>query len=63
MPPCDYVLDLEQLVLLDLGDPGGHPRHAGHGFVIGGNVRVPLWGKDVQGHRQSEAVGAAAFGE
>ena len=55
----DPVVYVQQVVLLDLGDLGGHVGHAAHRLVVGAIVFVAFGRKDLQGHRQREVVGPA----
>ena len=60
--PIDEILHVEQVVLLDLGDPGRRFGNPGHGFVVAADVVVACRREDLQGDRQREVVGAAALG-
>jgi hypothetical protein len=55
----DEVIDVEQIVVLDLGDAGRGAGHALHGFVVAANVVEPLRREDFQRRREREVVGAA----
>ena len=59
----DPVVDVEQVVLLDLGHAGGDLGHAAHRLVVGPLVFVAFGREDLQGHRQRETVGAAPLAE
>ena len=56
-------MDVEQVVLLDLGHAGGDLGHTAHRFVIRPLVLVPFGRKDFQRNRQRETVGAAALAQ
>jgi len=53
------VVDVEQIVLLDLGDAGGHLRHPAHRLVVRTLVLVAFRREYLQRHRQREVVGPA----
>ena len=59
----DPVVDVQQVVLLDLGDVGGDLGDAAHRLVVGALVLVGLGREDLEGHRQREVVGAPTLGE
>ncbi len=53
----DEVVDVEQVVLLDLGHAHRDVGNAGHGLVVAAGVFVAGGREDFQGHRQREVVG------
>ena len=56
-------MNVEQIVLLDLGHVGGDLGHAGHRLVVGPLVFVAFGGEDFQRDGQGEIVGSAPLGE
>ena len=61
--PIDPVVDVQQIVLLDLGDHRCYLGDACHACIIGGFVFVGLGCEDFQGQRDGEAVRSASLGE
>ena len=59
----DEVMDIQQIILLDLCDLRGNPRHAGHRFIVGMLGRKRFGRKYFQRYRQCEVVGPAALGQ
>jgi len=59
----DPVVDLQQVVLLDLGDVGRDLGDPAHRLVVKTFVFVVLRGEDLQRYRQGEAVGPAPLAE
>ena len=59
----DPVVNVEQVVLLDLGHAGGDLGHPAHRLVVRPLVFVAFGREDFQRHRQREVVGAAALGQ
>ncbi len=57
------IVNVEQIVLLDLGHAGGHLGHPPHRLVVGPLVFVAFGREDFQGHRQREVVGPAPLGQ
>ena len=55
----DPVVDVEEIVLLDLGDVGGDLGHAAHRLVVGAIIFVAFRREDLQRHREGELVGPA----
>ena len=62
-PLLDEVLHIEQIVLLDLGNPGGHRRDAVHRLHVELLGLIPLWRENLEGHRQCEVAGALPLGQ
>jgi len=54
---------VQEVVLLELGHPGGDLGHAVHGAIVRPFVFVAFGREDLQGHRQGELVGPAALAE
>ena len=58
----DEVIDVEQVVVLNLGDAGRRAGHALHRLVVAADVVEPLGREDLERRRQREIVRAAQLG-